>query len=131
MLAAAALLGFYLLSGSDARPAIFVAPFVNATGDPAADPLAPATRELALLSLGRMENVRLVPSPREGAFVLSGRLIRWSGHPALSLALTDPQRGTVRWTGMAGGPEPELPRQVPAQLRTLQAAIDAGRLAPD
>ena len=131
VVAAAALLLFWLLPGSDRRPAIFVAPFVNATHDPAADPLALASRELVRTSLGRMDDVRLVPSPREGAFVLTGRLIRWSGHAALSLALEDPQRRTVKWAGMAGGPEASLPRQVPAELRTLQAAIDEGRLEPN
>jgi len=128
---AAALLLFLLLPGHDRRPIIFVAPFVNATSDPTAAPLAPASRELVTTSLGRIDAVRLVPDARDGAFVLSGRLIRWSGHPALSLALTDTQRGTVRWTGMAGGPEGQLPRQVPAVLRTLQAAVEAGRLGPD
>jgi len=127
-LVAATLLVFFLLPRPTRRSAIFVAPFVNATNDPTAGPLASASRELVLVSLGRMENVRLVPAPSEGALVLSGRLIRWSGHPALSLALTDPQGDTVRWTGMAGGPEPQLPRQVPEQLRTLQAAIAEGRL---
>ena len=79
-------------------------------------------------SLGRMDDVRLVPSPREGAFVLTGRLIRWSGHAALSLALEDPQHRTVKWAGMAGGPEASLPRQVPAEsfARSRRQSTRAG-----
>lgn len=110
LLLAAAIAGWWLT-----RPAVEsvqVAEVVNATGDPAYDPLARATSELIVTALDR----RGVAVTRgEGGLVLAAKLVLWNGQPAVGLTATDAS-GAVRWSAMARGPTDRIAPNVMAAL---------------
>lgn len=105
---------------------VVVEDVINATGDPAHDATARSVTEVILAELGRTSGVRLARQPVENAGAnLTGRLVIWTGQPALGLSATNPATGQVLWTGMARGPEPALPDQIRAEITHLAAAMAA------
>lgn len=93
------------------EPALAVGDVVNATGDPAHEPLARAISELIAAGLSRRGLVYRRGAAREGETHLEARLTLWTGEPTIGLTATGPD-GTVRWSAMARGPAERLPRNV-------------------
>lgn len=103
---------------------VVVEEMVNATGKPAHDAVARSVTEVILAELGQMDGVRVARQPSEDATAtLSGRLVIWTGQPALGLSVTDPETGQVLWSGMARGPEPALPDQIRREISDLAAML--------
>ncbi len=98
-----------------AAPALAVSDVVNATGDPAHDPLARATSELIAAGLSRRGLVFRRGAARDGEAQLAARLTLWTGEPTIGLTATGPD-GTVRWSAMARGPAENLPASVERAL---------------
>lgn len=118
LLIAAAVAGWLLT-----RPAtdtVRVAEVVNATGDPAYDPLARATSELIVTTLDR----RGVAVTRgEGGLGLEAKLVLWNGEPTVGLTATDAS-GAVRWSAMARGPAARIAPNVIAALDDFAVTLD-------
>jgi DNA-binding winged helix-turn-helix (wHTH) protein len=96
-----------------ASPALALNDVVNATGDPAYDPLARATSELIAAELSRRD---IAFRRGRAAGVgdekrLEAKLVLWSGEPTVSLAVAD-EGGAVAWSAMARGPADAIPRNV-------------------
>lgn len=117
--------GVAWLSLRPAPPALAVADVVNATGDPAYDPLARATSELIVARLSRRGLVFRRGDALEGETQLAARLTLWNGEPTLGLTATAPD-GSVHWSAMARGPADKLPGNV---HRSLDAFVEK-RVAP-
>lgn len=98
-----------------AAPALAVSDVVNATGDPAHDPLARATSELIAAGLSRRGLVFRRGAAREGESQLDARLTLWTGEPTIGFTATAPD-GAVRWSAMARGPAGKLPANVEKAL---------------
>jgi hypothetical protein len=109
---------------SDRTPLAVIA-VSNDTEDGAFDALTHSATELVTTELGRIPEVRILsgPTTQRSELVVSGSLIIWDGHPALSLRAVAPARGEIIWSGMASGPEAELPRQVRAEIEKLAQAL--------
>lgn len=97
--------------------------FVNETGDKSLDPLTVSVRELAVTQLGKASTIRLLPAGERPALMLSGKLIIWSGHPSVSVALEDQSRHAIVWTGMAPGPESALPGQMSTVMTDMERKL--------
>lgn len=108
-----------------AAPALAVSDVVNATGDPAHEPLARATSELIAAGLSRRGLAFRRGPARDGEARLAARLTLWTGEPTISLTATGPD-GVVSWSAMARGPAEKLPANVE---RALDAFV-ARRVAP-
>ena len=118
LLLAAAAAGWWLMRPS--VDAVQVAEVVNATGDPAYDPLARATSELIVTALDR----RGVAVTRgEGGLALGARLVLWNGQPTVGLTATDAS-GAVRWSAMARGPADRIAPNVIAALDGFAATLN-------
>lgn len=118
LLIAAALAGWWLTR--PATDAVQVAEVVNATGDPAYDPLARATSELIVTTLDR----RGVAVTRgESGLVLEAKLVLWNGQPTVGLTATDAS-SAVRWSAMARGPAERIAPNVIAALDGFAATLD-------
>ena len=103
-----------------AADAVQVADVINATGDPAYDPLARATSELIVTTLDR----RGVAVTRgEGGLALETKLVLWNGQPTVGLTATDAS-GAVRWSAMARGPAAQIAPNVMAALDGFAATLD-------
>jgi DNA-binding winged helix-turn-helix (wHTH) protein len=113
-----------------AEPALAVSDVVNATGDPAYDPLARATSELIAAGLSRRGLVFRRGSAREGEAELAARLTLWTGEPTVGLTATGPD-GVVGWSAMARGPAERLPANVGRALDAFVARRVAPRRAVD
>lgn len=96
-----------------AGSALAVSDVVNATGDPAYDPLARATSELIVAELSRRGIAlrRRAATGAEGETRLEAKLVLWSGQPTVSLAVAN-ESGAVTWSAMARGPADAIPRNV-------------------
>jgi len=94
-----------------ASPALAVSDVVNATGDPAYEPLARATSELIAAGLSRRGLAFRRGPAREGETQLAARLTLWTGEPTIGLTATGPD-GVVGWSAMARGPAQKLPANV-------------------
>ena len=86
------------------------APVTNETGSDDYLPLQAAISDLIVVELLRHDHVTVNETGQE-RLLFTGRLIIWSGHPAVSLMATNSDGETV-WSGMASGPENQLPRQI-------------------
>jgi DNA-binding winged helix-turn-helix (wHTH) protein len=108
-----------------AEPAktLSVESFVNATGDRSLDPLTVSVRELAVTQLGQAPTIKLLPPAERPALALTGKLIIWSGHPSVSVALQDRSRHAIVWTGMAPGPENALPGQMKTVMTDMERKL--------
>lgn len=118
LLLAATLAGWWLTR--PATEAVRVAEVVNATGDPAYDPLARATSELIVTTL---VSQGVAVTRGEGGAVLEAKLILWNGQPTVGLTATDAS-GAVRWSAMARGPAARIAPNVMAALGDFSAALD-------
>ena len=117
LLLAAAVAGWWL--ARPAAEAVRVAEVVNATGDPAYDPLARATSELIVTTLDR----RGVAVTRgESGLALEAKLILWNGQPTVGLTATDAS-GAVRWSAMARGPAAQIAPNVMTALDGFAATM--------
>lgn len=126
LLAVAALAGWRPAPQVSPPVLVVVEEMVNATGDPAHDATARSVTEVIVAELGRTDGVRVTRAPAPDArATLAGRLVIWTGQPALGLSATDTATGDVLWTGMARGPEPALPDQIRAELGELSATVTA------
>ena len=85
---------------------------VNATGDPAYDPLARATSELIVTTLSRRG---VAVTRREAGLRLEAKLVLWNGEPTVGLIATEPA-GAVHWSAMARGPADRIADNVVAAL---------------
>ena len=100
---------------------IAVAGIENETGNEEYAALTTATSELLTLELMHQETLHVLPEKQVG-IVVSGTLILWDGHPAISLRASSTGDGQILWSGMAVGPEPNLPEQVHQQIALLAEA---------
>ncbi len=97
---------------------VSISPIENETNDMQYSPLASAISELVSVELMRQNNFQI--SPRGDADIrISGKLIIWDGHPAVSLHAASISNGRTFWSGMASGPESKLPQQVRSQISKL------------
>lgn len=118
---------------SSLRPdvAVAIAPVSNETGDAGYDALARSVGELLVSNATRNRAVRV--SRLEGgagaasSVVLTGRLILWSGHPSVSISATDARTGETIWSGIAPGPEDDLPGQVRSLMNEFDGALEQRR----
>jgi hypothetical protein len=101
-----------------APPSLAVGDVVNATGDPAYEPLARATSELIAAGLSRRGLVFRRGPARDGETQLAARLTLWTGEPTIGFTATGPD-GAVRWSAMARGPAERLPANVERALETF------------
>jgi len=99
------------------------APVANETGSEDYAPLQAAISDLIVVELLRHDHVTVNETGRED-LQFAGRLIIWSGHPAVSLVATNASGETV-WSGMASGPENKLPRQIRRHIKTFIDDMDA------
>jgi hypothetical protein len=94
----------------------------NATGDHRYDALSRAVESVVISDVqakGRL--VLLAPgSARRPDLVIRGRLILWSGHPAVELTALDSDKGVTAWAALAPGPEDALPGQIEHDLESLR-----------
>lgn len=127
MLAAA---GGAWLALRPAAPVLAVSDVVNATGDPAHEPLARATSELIAAGLSRRGLVFRRGQAREDEPQLAARLTLWTGEPTIGLTATGPD-GAVRWSAMARGPAGKLPENVGRALDSFVERRVAPRRAVD
>ncbi|MEM7328798.1 MAG: winged helix-turn-helix domain-containing protein [Pseudomonadota bacterium] len=97
----------------------------NETGSEAYAPLQAAISDLIVFELLRHKQVA-ISDDESASIAFSGRLIIWSGHPAVSLIARNPDGETV-WSGMASGPEDRLPRQVRRQISAFVRDYEASR----
>lgn len=103
--------------------AIHVSPIENLTGEHRYAPLSAAISDLVLVELMRDQNIRVVDEAQD-SLQLSGRVILWDGHPAVSLKAINAADETV-WSGMARGPESKLPSQIRRELSEfVKATVD-------
>ena len=107
-------------------PAIGVADVVNATGNPAYDPLARATSELIVTDLGNRGFA--VRRDRGGDLRLASKLVMWDGAPYLGMTATD-AGGVVRWSAMIKATQGAVPPGVAAELDGLAKQVRTQRLA--
>ncbi|PHR93367.1 MAG: hypothetical protein COA69_05375 [Robiginitomaculum sp.] len=90
---------------------VMVGAFENDTHDDQYAVLSPAMTELVATELMRHEHVRV--ATRSGASILvRGRIILWDGQVAVGLHAENIETGEEVWSGMAKGPESQLPLQV-------------------
>lgn len=119
-------IGLANLTFRGGSPAIGVADVVNATGNPAYDPLARATSELIVTDLGnRGFAVRRDPG---GDLRLASKLVMWDGAPYLGMTATD-AGGVVRWSAMIKATQGAVPPGVAAELDGLAKQVRTQRLA--
>jgi DNA-binding winged helix-turn-helix (wHTH) protein len=120
---------------SNVRPeavAVTIAPVSNETGQAGYDALARSVGELLVSNATRntVIRVRRAEGAAAGdtpAVLLSGRLILWSGHPSVSISATDVSTGETIWSGIAPGPEDDLPQQVQGLMSEFGGAVDQRR----
>lgn len=119
---------------SNVRPAaiaLTIAPVSNETGQAGYDALARSVGELLVSNATRNRAIRVRRA--EGAVagdasvLLSGRLILWSGHPSVSISATDISTGETIWSGIAPGPEDNLPEQVQGLMREFDGELEQRR----
>lgn len=119
---------------SNVRPAaiaLTIAPVSNETGQAGYDALARSVGELLVSNATRNRAIRVRRA--EGAVagdasvLLSGRLILWSGHPSVSISATDISTGETIWSGIAPGPEDNLPQQVQGLMREFDGELEQRR----
>jgi DNA-binding winged helix-turn-helix (wHTH) protein len=113
-----------------AGPVLAVSDVVNATGDPAHEPLARATSELIAAGLSRRGVVFRRGAARESEIRLEARLTLWTGEPTIGFTATGPD-GAVRWSAMARGPAEKLPANVHRALDTFVETRVARRRGVD
>ena len=98
------------------RPAqISLLPVENQTSDAQYGALAISLTELLTYELSRGKSVEILPEG-QAAISMRASLILWDGHPALSMQATSEADGRVVWSGMARGPEAQLPHQVRSEM---------------
>ena len=119
---------------SSVRPeaiAITVAPVSNETGQAGYDALARSVGELLVSNATGNPALRITRADAgtggDRSVVLSGRLILWSGHPSVSVSATDVGTGEVIWSGIAPGPEDNLPGQVHGLMTEFDSVIEQRR----
>lgn len=114
-----------------ARPGtlIGVGAVVNETGRADYQPLARSVSELTLTYLDRAEGLTLVRGPLGAGsgrrLNLQSRLAMWSGIPTVYFSAVDVRTGKVIWSGMALGPEDNLPAGIAEALREFEAKLAA------
>ncbi|MCA8900097.1 MAG: winged helix-turn-helix domain-containing protein [Hyphomonas sp.] len=122
------LAGIVFLRGGPSVPAgvtrISVAAIGNETGDESYAALSTAVSELLVFEVMRQDTLSVRPEHEVGV-VVGGTLILWDGHPAISLQAKSVGDGRILWSGMAPGPESDLPQQVRREISVLAEA--AGR----
>jgi DNA-binding winged helix-turn-helix (wHTH) protein len=102
---------------------VSVGEFKNDTEDETYDPLSAAMSELVTTELMRYGNINI--STRSDAKILvRGNIIIWDGHVAVGLHAENTNNGELIWSGMASGPESELPRQVRKRFEGLVAKLE-------
>lgn len=107
-----------------ARSALSLAsiPVTNETGSDDYAPLQAAISDLIVVELLRHNHIKVNETGDE-RLKFTGRLIIWSGDPAVSLIATNSAGETV-WSGMASGPEDKLPRQIRQHIRSFVEEMD-------
>ena len=96
---------------------------INETGDSQYDPLTSSVTELVSVALAQHTHLK-VGTAETARIVVSGKLILWDGHPAMSIHAASVASGETVWSGMASGPETLLPRQVHAEISEFAALAD-------
>lgn len=102
---------------------IAIAPAENKTEDLNYGSLTQALSELMTTEIMRTGRYQ-VTSPEDADILLSGRVILWDGHTAMSLQAHSVEEDATIWSGMASGPENKLPMQVRREIRELTMTID-------
>lgn len=109
-----------VVSQSARRPVLRLEPTANLTGDAGYDRLARAVDALIVTDLQNHGGLTII-GPADGrgrraGLVIRAQLILWTGHPAVELSAVDPATGVSRWSGLAPGPEADLPAQVAREI---------------
>ena len=94
---------------------VFIKPVLNETNDVEYKALTTAVTELLHHEISRNNNLRSKPEAL-AKVIVTGNLILWDGHPAVSLRATSIKDGQELWSGIASGPETLLPKQVKANI---------------
>lgn len=107
-----------------------LATVVNETGRPELEPLARSVNELTVTYLARSQGLVLIHGPitaegRGRRYNLRGRLALWSGVPTVYFSALDAASGQVVWSGMALGPEDNLPAGIDKALTELETKLTA------
>lgn len=92
-------------------------PVANETGSENFAPLRAAISDLIVVELLRHDHISINETGHE-SLQFTGRLIIWSGHPAVSLVAVNKAGETV-WSGMASGPENKLPGQIRKRIKNF------------
>lgn len=105
-----------------------VSKVANETGRPEFDPLARSLSELTLTYLARSKGLILISGPVQPTgggrrYNLQARLALWSGLPTVYFSAVEAATGEVAWSGMALGPEDNLPAGVNKALTELEAKL--------
>lgn len=103
---------------------------VNRTGRADLDPLAQSVRELTYTYLVRSKGLILVTRPfvepvKPRRYQINCTLALWSGLPTVYLSAVEARSGRVAWTGMALGPEDELPARISKALTEMESVLTA------
>jgi DNA-binding winged helix-turn-helix (wHTH) protein len=131
-LAAAGLVlgGRQLALASRTPVGVVVAEFANETTHARYDALTATTTAMVAAELARNNNVRVMNDANTEARIrVRGSVAMWEGSPAVYLFAEDVSSGDVVWSGIASGPEQNLPTQVRAQMADF-AASDAANAQP-
>lgn len=102
---------------------IAVSPTENKTESPDFGALTLALSELVTTEIMRTGRYQITP-PEDADILLSGRVILWDGHAAMSLQAQSLEDEVTIWSGMASGPESKLPGQVRREIDELTTSID-------
>ncbi len=122
----AALTASQSLSGTAEHTLVALGPFANETEQAQHAPLSKSVVELVATEIGRHDDIRLLTRDASRAdYIVRGTLILWDGHPALALYAENPANGQLIWSGMASGPESELPRQVRIELEEFAQTLSS------
>jgi len=102
----------------------------NQTGRAELDPLARSVSELTVTYLAKSRDLILVRGrvkPEGGGrrYDLQCRLAIWSGLPTVYFSAVARPSGKVAWSGMAVGPEDDLPAGIHKALTELEARLTA------
>ena len=100
-------------------PEVGMADVVNATSEPAYDPVVRATSELIVADLSK-RGFTVRRGGKSNALNLTGKLVMWNGAPSLGMSATD-SSGVVVWSAMINGTAATIPAGVAHKLDEFQA----------
>ena len=104
---------------------VHVEGFINETNDEAHAALAISVSEVANMHVSRQRSLQVVPLD-DSDIIISGNLIMWDGHVAVSLEAKDRGTNQTVWSGIASGPETKLPQQIRTEISSFADTVGEG-----